>query len=114
MARVQVGLVGQTGATDLRRHFPRQSCPIKLFDYASCGLPLVAPPGEWSHLIEEFDCGVIASRCEPEAFLEAIAILEDNATWERVARNAKRLVSERFQWKHALAPLVSALDGDGR
>lgn len=106
-AQAQIGFAGQTGCLDLEKDFPRQlGCPIKLFDYASCGLPFVAPKGEWSELLREADCAIIVEECEAKAFLDAIHQLSDRAVWERKSRNGKALIRERFTWDKVLEPLA--------
>lgn len=111
-SRAQVGFAGQSGALDLERDHPRQlACPIKLFDYASCGLPLVAPRGEWSAILEEADCGVIVDECEATAYLEALRQLSDPAVWSRKARNGLELVRSRFRWSRVLEPLAALYAG---
>jgi glycosyltransferase involved in cell wall biosynthesis len=111
-SRAQVGFAGQSGALDLERDHPRQlACPIKLFDYASCGLPLVAPRGEWSAILEEADCGVIVEACEAPAYLEALRQLDDPAVWSRKARNGLELVRSRFRWSRVLEPLKALYAG---
>lgn len=107
-SRAQVGFAGQSGAVDLKRDFPRQiGCPIKLFDYASCGLPIVAPPGEWSALIEESGCGLVVGACEAGAYAEALQELRDPDKWTRMSRNGIELIRSRYQWTQVLAPLVN-------
>jgi glycosyltransferase involved in cell wall biosynthesis len=109
----QAGFAGQSGARDLERDHPRQlACPIKLFDYAACGLPLVAPRGEWSAILEEADCGVIVEAPEAPAYLDALRQLADPTVWSRKARNGVELVRSRFLWSHVLEPL-RALYGGG-
>jgi glycosyltransferase involved in cell wall biosynthesis len=111
-ARAQVGFAGQSGALDLERDHPRQlACPIKLFDYASCGLPLVAPRGEWSTILEEADCGVIVEACEAPAYLEALRQLSDPVVWSRKARNGVELVRSHFRWSRVLEPLAKLYAG---
>jgi glycosyltransferase involved in cell wall biosynthesis len=106
-ARAQIGFAGQTGCLDLEKDYPRQlGCPIKLFDYASCGLPFVAPEGEWAGVLRDADCAVIVEACEAKAFLDAIHQLSDREVWERKSRNGKALIRERFTWEKVLAPLA--------
>jgi glycosyltransferase involved in cell wall biosynthesis len=106
-ARAQVGFSGQTGAEDLERDFPIQiGCPIKLFDYAACGLPLVLPPGEWAATFEDADACVLAASPDARGFSAALEQLADRDVWERKARNAKELVRSKFEWNTVLAPLA--------
>ncbi len=110
-ARAQIGFVGQAGDADLAAHSPHLIfCPIKLFDYASCGLPVIIPPGEWSPLVERHDIGVVAARPEAAAFLEAADALRDRATWQRKSANAREMVRAHCQWSQLLLPLEGVLE----
>jgi glycosyltransferase involved in cell wall biosynthesis len=107
-AQAQVGFVGQSEGPILERPGKRfLGCPIKLFDYASCGLPVVVAPGNWASLVEEADFGVVAADGEAPALAAALETLRDPELWERKSRNAKRVLAERFQWSQVLAPLRS-------
>jgi hypothetical protein len=64
-ALAQAGFVGQMGTLDWERDPARHlCCPIKPFDYASRGLPVLAPRGEWSGCSREADAAVIVEACE--------------------------------------------------
>lgn len=109
-ARAQVGLSGQTGATDLARDYPLQlGCPIKLFDYAACGLPVVAPPGEWAPVLEQAGCAVIARDGSAGALADAVAALDDERLWTRMSR-AARAMAQDYRWPKVLEPLAEALE----
>jgi glycosyltransferase involved in cell wall biosynthesis len=110
-AQAQIGLSGQTGACDLTRDYPRQlGCPIKLFDYAACGLPIVAPPGEWAPILEDAGCAVIARDATAGALADAVAGLDDEGLWTRMSRAARSL-AERYEWSQVLEPLQRSLGG---
>jgi glycosyltransferase involved in cell wall biosynthesis len=114
-ARAQIGFVGQTGDAALSDSSPHQLfCPIKLFDYASCGLPTVVAPGEWAAIVERHDTGVVAASATAEAFLAAAETLLDPAVWQRKAKNARALVRDHYQWSQLLAPLGGLLDAARR
>jgi len=114
-AQAQVAFSGQAGAVDLARDHPRQlGCPIKLFDYATLGLPLVLPRGEWSPVFERADCGVVVDAPEAGRFETAIAQLDDEATWARLSRNGRELVRSTFDWDSVLAPLAPLYGAESR
>jgi glycosyltransferase involved in cell wall biosynthesis len=109
----QAGFVGQMGTLDWERDSARHlCCPIKPFDYASCGLPVLAPRGEWSGVFEEADAAVIVDLCEAGAYLDGLRQLADPGIWARKSRNGRELVRARFQWNQTLEPLA-ALYGAG-
>lgn len=95
--QMQVGFYGGTSLT---------GSPIKILDYASCGLPIIAGPGPWADTIKRFNSGVIVDEISPQCFAEAIKQLNDRSLWEAVSRNAKTMISEVYQWKDLLRPLV--------
>jgi glycosyltransferase involved in cell wall biosynthesis len=111
-AEAQAGFVGQMGTLDWERDPARHlCCPIKPFDYASRGLPVLAPRGEWSGVFEEAGAAVIVETCDAAAYLEGLHRLADPAFWERVARNGRELVKARFQWRTVLEPLMTLYAG---
>jgi glycosyltransferase involved in cell wall biosynthesis len=111
-SRAQAGFAGQMGTLDWTRDLARHlCCPIKPFDYASCGLPILAPRGEWSGVFEESDAAVILESCEASAYLEALHQLSDPVLWARKARNGRDLVRTRFQWGQVLEPLAGLYEG---
>jgi len=97
--RMQVGFFGQEGGT------PMTGSPIKVLDYASCGLPIIAGPGPWAGPIKRFNCGVIVDEISPEQFAKGIEQFTNPASWEAMSQNAKEMIRELFQWKDVLRPL---------
>lgn len=98
-AAMQVGFFGQVGGTAMT------GSPIKVLDYAACGLPVIAGPGAWADPIRRYNCGVIVDDASPEQFAGAIKQFTDEEAWVTMSRSAKRMVNDLFQWKDVLRPL---------
>jgi glycosyltransferase involved in cell wall biosynthesis len=104
---MQVGVLPTTD--DLARQV---ASPIKLLDYASCGLPVVTVAvGEWSQVLKDYGGGAVCPRCEPELLLAAIRSLKDEARWTQASLNAQRMIREARTWPVVLAPLTAHLRG---
>ncbi len=80
--------------------------PIKLLDYLSVGLPVVANYiGGWSDIIEKEKIG-IATSDEPREFAKGIIdLVGDEETYYRYANNALRLIKEKYNWSEVTKPL---------
>jgi glycosyltransferase involved in cell wall biosynthesis len=88
----------------------RMLSPLKILDYAACGLPVVTvASGEWSELLDDFGAGVICQDCNADALLAAIHSLKDKARWTTASSNAQRFVRETRTWPVVLTPLYEHL-----
>jgi len=85
--------------------------PIKLFDYMSVGLPVVANSvGGWSSIIEEEEVGVLTGD-DPEDFASAIIeLLHDGDLRVKMSCNALNAVKEKYNWDKSVEPLVNAYE----
>ena len=106
LCEMQVGVVPTTD--DLVR---QAASPIKVLDYASCGLPIItANVGEWAELVRCYDAGIITKKSDPTQFTEALIQLSDRAVWEQKSKNAKQMVRETCLWSDVLKPLGDLYD----
>lgn len=81
--------------------------PIKVFDYLSCGLPVITPDfGEWARVISMNRCGFVTKDSTGEEFSECLNSL-DRSTWEEMSANGLRLIRDQFDWK----VLLGRMDG---
>lgn len=81
--------------------------PIKLFDYMSAGLPVVANRvGGWSELIEQEDIGLLTNDDPKEFALAVLRLLEDEDLRARLSQNAIEAVRERYNWERSVEPLA--------
>jgi len=84
--------------------------PIKLFDYMSVGLPVVANYiGGWSEIIRTEKVG-IATGSEPKEFAEGIfELISDEDIYYNFANNALRAIKEKYNWDKVTEPLVDLI-----
>jgi glycosyltransferase involved in cell wall biosynthesis len=85
----------------------RARCPAKLVDLLAAGLAVVADDvGEVGAYIEHLRSGYLASPGDTEAFARGVLqLLRDDALRERLGEEARRRMSERFDWS-TLATVV--------
>ena len=74
--------------------------PLKLFEYMSNGLPVVANDiGSWCDIIKEQKIGIL-TKDDPKDFADSICtLLEDENTYRTMQNNMFKLLKERFSWK---------------
>jgi glycosyltransferase involved in cell wall biosynthesis len=82
---------------------------LKILDSMALGLPVVSTSLGCAGLAIE-DGEQLLIRDDPVAFAEAIdELLSDRSLWQRLRRNGKIAVEERYSWNRVLAPLEPAL-----
>lgn len=105
-AEMQVGLAPSVAGVTRR-----VACPIKVFDYLSCGLPVITPDvGEWATVIKAHRCGVVTARSTGEQFAQALEQLSDRPTWEEMSHNAVALIQHTWNWDRLLEPVPRLLN----
>ena len=85
--------------------------PIKLLDYMSMGLPVVANRiYGWSRIIEEEEIGILTDD-DPEDFASAILeLLHDKDLRAKMSNNALNAVKEKYSWEKTVEPLVKVYE----
>lgn len=80
----------------------RMGTPVKLFDYMSVGLPIVANYiGSWSEMIHKYKIGLLTEDC-PKDFAQGIlTLLEDVAFAEKCSKQALRLAHGPLSWRRS-------------
>jgi len=81
--------------------------PIKLLDYMSVGLPVVANNiGGWSRIIKEEEIGILTDD-DPVDFASAILrLINDEDLRTKMSYNALDAVRDRYNWDKSVEPLV--------
>lgn len=76
------------------------SLPVKMFEYMSSGLPVIASHFPlWREIIEGSECGICVDPMEPAAIAAAIDKLVENPGLARsMGENGRRAVHERYNW----------------
>jgi glycosyltransferase involved in cell wall biosynthesis len=95
MARSMVGLVLLHPIISFR-----DALPIKMFEYMSSGLPVIASNFPlWKEIIEGAECGLCVDPLDPEKIASAIQwIIKNPGEAMMMGKNGRRAVEERFNW----------------
>ena len=85
------------------------SLPVKMFEYMSAGVPVIASDfPHWRDIVEGNDCGLCVDPLDPHAIATAIDRLTgDPALARRMGENGREAVKQRYNWaieeRHLLA-----------
>ena len=85
------------------------SRPIKMFEYMSAGVPVIASDFPlWREIVEENQCGICVDQNDPEAIASAISHFHDNPDEVvRMGNNGRRAVEEKYRWDREATKLLS-------
>jgi len=85
----------------------KMGTPLKLFDYMSVGLPIVANDiGSWTNMITEEKIGLL-SKDDPEDFARAIIeLVNDQELMYACGRRAFELVKTKYTWENSAKTLL--------
>lgn len=86
--------------------------PIKMFEYMSAGIPVIASDFDlWRTIVQESQCGLCVDPLDPAAIASAIDRLvthRDEA--ETMGRNGREAVLARYNWSREEAKLIEFYD----
>jgi len=86
----------------------RVSYPVKLFEYMSAGIPVVASNFPlWKEIVEGNQCGICVDPLNPEEIARAIEYLithPDEA--QRMGENGRKAVMEKYNWESESKKLI--------
>lgn len=77
-----------------------EAMPIKLFEYMSAGLPVIASNfPNWNQYVLDNHCGIMVDPLEPKALAEAIDRLLTNIELSKsMGENGMKAVQEKYSW----------------
>ena len=77
-----------------------EALPVKMFEYMSAGLPVIASDFPlWRKIIDGSECGLCVDPLDPSAIAQAIDALAANPEEaRRIGENGKRAVESRYNW----------------
>ncbi len=75
--------------------------PIKMFEYMSAGIPVIASDFPlWREIIEGNNCGLLVDPLDPSAIAAAIDFLVENPDIAScMGHNGRRAVEEKYNWQ---------------
>jgi len=81
--------------------------PLKLLEYISNGLPVVANDiGSWCNIIKENKIGILTDD-NPKDFADGICILlEDKELYQEIQQNILKLLNEKYNWKISIQNIL--------
>jgi len=76
------------------------SLPVKMFEYMSAGLPVIASNFSlWREIIEGNECGICVDPLNPKAIGDAIQYLVDSPQKaEQMGKNGRKAVEQKYNW----------------
>lgn len=82
--------------------------PVKMFEYMSAGVPVIASHFPlWREIIEGNQCGVCVDPLNPKAIAEAVDYLIQNPVEaEQMGRNGQKAVEQEYNWTIEEAKLL--------
>lgn len=88
------------------------SLPVKMFEYMSAGIPVIASNFPlWREIVEGNECGLCVDPLDPKAIAAAIDQLVENPLLaKRMGENGRRAIVERYNWANEERKLLQIYD----
>lgn len=81
--------------------------PLKIRDYAACGVPIVASEVKGLEIVEENNIGILVNPEDEEELANAIIILLKNPEMRRkMGKRARKLAEREFSWKKTVREIL--------
>ena len=77
------------------------SLPVKMFEYMSAGIPVIASKFPlWQDIVEKNKCGICVDPLNPKEIADAINyLLSNNEIAKEFGENARNLIEEKYNWE---------------
>jgi len=79
-----------------------ESLPVKMFEYMSAGIPVIASNFPlWKEIVEGNKCGICIDPQSPEEIAKAVEYLLNNPEIaKQMGENGRKVVEEKYNWEN--------------
>ena len=83
--------------------------PVKMFEYMSAGIPVIASNFPlWREIVEGNNSGICVNPLNPAEIARAIdTLIENPVLAEEMGRNGRRAVEEKYNWENEMQKLIA-------
>ncbi len=83
--------------------------PIKMFEYMSAGIPVIASNFPlWKSIVEGNQCGICINPMNPKEIADAITyLLAHDKEAEQMGKNGRKAIEEKFNWEMEEQKLIA-------